>query len=165
MPEKSLTAIPRPLREQYEKGLAALQRQNFDYAIVILEQVLQQEPGFYAGREALHNSATLGSSLRSRKAPEEQMNELRVLDFLGNRESARESALLIVWTLSPGCATKKFSIGSDRPGVCPVDHVVPEELDCASGTWTSYVNVPPGTSSVRVVGSVICAPLCGSCPY
>ena len=39
MPEKSLTAIPRPLREQYEKGLAALQRQNFDYAIVILEQV------------------------------------------------------------------------------------------------------------------------------
>ena len=53
MPEKSLTAIPRPLREQYEKGLAALQRQNFDYAIAILEQVLQQEPGFYAGREAL----------------------------------------------------------------------------------------------------------------
>ena len=53
MPEKSLTAIPRPLREQYEKALAALQRQNFDYAIAILEQVLLKEPGFYAGREAL----------------------------------------------------------------------------------------------------------------
>src|SRR5436190_4441041 len=53
MPEKSLSAIPRPLREQYEKGLAALQRQNFDYAIAILEQVLQKEPGFYAAREAL----------------------------------------------------------------------------------------------------------------
>ena len=53
MPEKSTTAIPRPLREQYEKGLAALQRQNFDYAIAILEQVLQKEPGFYAAREAL----------------------------------------------------------------------------------------------------------------
>src|SRR6266498_2875843 len=53
MPEKSLTAIPRPLREQYEKGLAAMQRQNFDYAIAILGQVLQREPGFYAGREAL----------------------------------------------------------------------------------------------------------------
>src|SRR5437762_8931269 len=53
MPEKSLTAIPRALREQYEKGLAAMQRQNFDYAIAILEQVLQKEPGFYAGRELL----------------------------------------------------------------------------------------------------------------
>src|SRR6266705_2936835 len=53
MPEKSLTAIPRQLREQYEKGLAALHRQNFDYAIAILEQVLQKEPAFYAGREAL----------------------------------------------------------------------------------------------------------------
>src|SRR5437867_5871295 len=53
MPEKLLTAIPRPLREQYEKGLTAIQRQNFDYAIAILGQVLQKEPGFYTGREAL----------------------------------------------------------------------------------------------------------------
>jgi len=53
MPEKSLTAIARPLREQYDKALAALQRQNFDYAIAILGQVLQTEPAFYAGREAL----------------------------------------------------------------------------------------------------------------
>jgi len=53
MPEKSLSAIPRPLREQYEKGLAAIQRQNFDYAIAILTGVLQTEPAFYACREAL----------------------------------------------------------------------------------------------------------------
>src|SRR2546429_3617568 len=53
MPEKILTAIPRPLREQYEKGLAAIQRQNLDYAIAIFDQVLQKEPGFYACREAL----------------------------------------------------------------------------------------------------------------
>jgi len=53
MAEKSLTAIPRPLREQYEKGLAAIQRQNLDYAIAIFDQVLQKEPGFYACREAL----------------------------------------------------------------------------------------------------------------
>src|SRR5437660_6978712 len=46
-----------------------------------------------AGREALYNSATIGSSLRSRKAPEQQMTELRVLDFLANRDSAPESAL------------------------------------------------------------------------
>ena len=53
MPEKSLSAIPRPLREQYEKGLAAIQRQNLDYAVAIFTQVLQQEPAFYACREAL----------------------------------------------------------------------------------------------------------------
>src|SRR5213078_272736 len=53
MPEKSVTAVSRPLREQYEKGLAALQRQNLDYAVAIFAQVLQQEPGFYACREAL----------------------------------------------------------------------------------------------------------------
>jgi len=53
MPEKSLNAIPRPLREQYEKGLAAIQRQNLEYAVAILTQVLQKEPAFYACREAL----------------------------------------------------------------------------------------------------------------
>ena len=53
VPEKSPTAVPRPLREQYEKGIAALQRQNFDYAVAIFDQVLQKEPGFYACREAL----------------------------------------------------------------------------------------------------------------
>ena len=53
MPEKSLSAIPRPLREQYEKGLVAMQRQNLDYAVTIFEQVLLKEPGFYTCREAL----------------------------------------------------------------------------------------------------------------
>lgn len=53
MPEKSLSVIPRPLRDQYEKGLAAIQRQNLDYAIAIFVGVLQAEPAFYACREAL----------------------------------------------------------------------------------------------------------------
>jgi tetratricopeptide (TPR) repeat protein len=53
MPEKSVTSVARPLREQYEKGLVALQRQNLDYAVAIFTQVLQKEPGFYACREAL----------------------------------------------------------------------------------------------------------------
>jgi tetratricopeptide (TPR) repeat protein len=53
MPEKKLSEIPRVLREQYEKGMAALQRQNFDYAIAIFNQVLQREPAFYDCREAL----------------------------------------------------------------------------------------------------------------
>lgn len=53
MPEKELHAIPRPLRDQYEKGLAAIQRDNLDYAITILDAVLRQEPAFYKCREAL----------------------------------------------------------------------------------------------------------------
>lgn len=53
MPEKSLNEIPRALRELHEKGNAALQKQNLDYAIAIFNQILLKEPGFYECREAL----------------------------------------------------------------------------------------------------------------
>ena len=53
MPEKNLTEIPKDLRDLYQKGSVALQRQNFDYAIAIFNQVLQREPGFFEGRQAL----------------------------------------------------------------------------------------------------------------
>ncbi len=53
MPEKSLNQIPRPLREQYDKGLKNFQQQNFDYAIAILTQVLVQEPAFFDCRQVL----------------------------------------------------------------------------------------------------------------
>ena len=53
MPEKSLNAIPRQVRDQYEKGKLAFQRNNFDYAISILGAVLKMEPGFFDAREAL----------------------------------------------------------------------------------------------------------------
>lgn len=56
MPEKSLQEIPRAWREQYEKGLAAFERKNVDYAISLLTKVLEQEPGFYECREALRAS-------------------------------------------------------------------------------------------------------------
>jgi tetratricopeptide (TPR) repeat protein len=45
--------MPRALREQHEKGVTALQRQNFDYAISLLNQVLAKEPTCYETREAL----------------------------------------------------------------------------------------------------------------
>lgn len=48
--------MPRPLRELFERGTAALQRKNWDYAITILSQVLQKEPAFYEAREALRAS-------------------------------------------------------------------------------------------------------------
>jgi tetratricopeptide (TPR) repeat protein len=53
MAEKTLNEIPRPLREQYEKGIAAFERKNYDYAVAILLQVLQKEPGFFDCRQAL----------------------------------------------------------------------------------------------------------------
>lgn len=53
MPEKSLSEIPRDLRELYQKGATALQRQNFDYAIAIFQQVLTREPAFLECRQAL----------------------------------------------------------------------------------------------------------------
>ena len=53
MAEKSSNDIPRAIREQYEKGRVNLERQSYDYAIAIFNQVLQKEPGFYECREAL----------------------------------------------------------------------------------------------------------------
>jgi tetratricopeptide (TPR) repeat protein len=53
MPEKQPSEIPRALREQYDKGRLAFERNNLDYAIRLLTQVLAQEPGFYACREVL----------------------------------------------------------------------------------------------------------------
>jgi tetratricopeptide (TPR) repeat protein len=56
MAEKPFQEIPRAWREQYEKGKAAFERNNLDYAISILSKVLEQEPGFYECREALRAS-------------------------------------------------------------------------------------------------------------
>jgi len=53
MAEKSLNEIPRDLRELYQKGTVAFQRQNLDYALAIFNQVLQKEPGFFECRQAL----------------------------------------------------------------------------------------------------------------
>ncbi len=53
MPEKPLSTIPRAQRELYEKGKAAFDRNNLDYAISILAGVLKIEPGFFEARQAL----------------------------------------------------------------------------------------------------------------
>jgi tetratricopeptide (TPR) repeat protein len=56
MAEKRVHEIARPTRELYDKGMAAFQRQNFDYAIPLFSQALQQEPGFFECRQALRAS-------------------------------------------------------------------------------------------------------------
>ena len=57
MAEKSLTDLPRNVREQFDKGLAALERSNWDYAIELLLGVVKAEPAFLTGREALRKGA------------------------------------------------------------------------------------------------------------
>ena len=56
MPEKSASELPRDLRELYQKGTLALQRQNFEYAIAIFTQVLGREPACFEARQALRAS-------------------------------------------------------------------------------------------------------------
>ncbi|MBI5802752.1 MAG: tetratricopeptide repeat protein [Verrucomicrobia bacterium] len=56
MAEKSANEIPRGVRDQYEKGLLALERSNLDYAIELLLGVLKAEPAFLAGRDALRKA-------------------------------------------------------------------------------------------------------------
>jgi tetratricopeptide (TPR) repeat protein len=53
MPDKSLNEIPRDIRDLYQRGKDALQRQNFDYAITFFNQALQREPGFLECRQHL----------------------------------------------------------------------------------------------------------------
>lgn len=53
MPEKGLNEIPRSVKEQYDKGLAAFNRNNLGYAVALLTQVLDQEPECFAARKTL----------------------------------------------------------------------------------------------------------------
>ena len=62
MAEKTISQIPRLVREQYQKGMAAFERKNFDYAIAIFNQVLAQEPAFFDCRQALRVSQHQKSS-------------------------------------------------------------------------------------------------------
>jgi tetratricopeptide (TPR) repeat protein len=53
MAEKSVNEISRDVRAIFQKGNDALTRENYDYAVDLLMQVLEKEPGFYEGRKAL----------------------------------------------------------------------------------------------------------------
>jgi tetratricopeptide (TPR) repeat protein len=53
MAEKSVNEISRDVRAIFQKGNDALIRENYDYAVDLLTQVLEKEPAFYEGRKAL----------------------------------------------------------------------------------------------------------------
>src|ERR1017187_4296592 len=56
MAEKSLNELPRDLRMLFTKGNDALQRDNFDYAIDLYNQILAKEPGLYECRKVLRTA-------------------------------------------------------------------------------------------------------------
>jgi tetratricopeptide (TPR) repeat protein len=56
MAEKTLNDLTRELRLLYTKGDDALQRDNFDYAISLFNQVLGREPGLYECRRKLRSA-------------------------------------------------------------------------------------------------------------
>jgi tetratricopeptide (TPR) repeat protein len=56
MAEKSLNDLPRDLRALHTKGSDALQRDNFDYAIELFNQILAREPAQYEVRKALRTA-------------------------------------------------------------------------------------------------------------
>jgi len=66
MPEKSLNELRANVRELYDKGVAALQKNNLDYAIELFMQVLRSEPACYDAREALRATQHRRSATRSK---------------------------------------------------------------------------------------------------
>ena len=56
MPEIELTGLPRELRQLHTKGMEALQRDNFDYAVDLFMQVLKNSPGCVDCRKALRHA-------------------------------------------------------------------------------------------------------------
>lgn len=56
MPEKSLNEIPRDIRPLFTKGNDALSRENFDYAIDLLTQVVARAPDVFEVRKALRKA-------------------------------------------------------------------------------------------------------------
>jgi primosomal protein N' (replication factor Y) len=69
------------------------------------------------GQLALHLGGTSGSSARARRAPEDQLTEFRVLDYLANRESGREQSLRSATRVSrvvlAGMVRKKWIVRED----------------------------------------------------
>jgi tetratricopeptide (TPR) repeat protein len=56
MAEKNINELPPDSRRIFAKGSEALQRENFDYAIELFNQVLLREPGLFDCRKALRTA-------------------------------------------------------------------------------------------------------------
>ncbi|HIG30747.1 MAG TPA: tetratricopeptide repeat protein [Verrucomicrobiales bacterium] len=59
MAEKTYREIRGATRDLFERGKAAVQKNNWDYALTIFNQVLSDEPSFFEGREELRKAQFL----------------------------------------------------------------------------------------------------------
>ncbi|HEV2715477.1 MAG TPA: primosomal protein N', partial [Terriglobales bacterium] len=80
------------------------------------------------GRLALHQAGLSGSSARSRRTPEEQLVEFRVLDYLSEREITRDPSLRAATraskTVLDGMVRKKWIAREDISGARDGSNVV-----------------------------------------
>ena len=53
MPEKDHTSVGGEVRQLWEKGYDALEKKNYDYAMILLAEALEKEPAFFDCRMAL----------------------------------------------------------------------------------------------------------------
>ena len=81
-----------------------------------------------AGRTALHLAGMSGSSARSRRTPQEQMAEFRVLDYVSEREISREETLRAAARISKavlaGMVRKKWIAREDLSDVRDAERIV-----------------------------------------
>ena len=56
MPEIDESELPKELRGKYDHALAAVNKKNHDYAILLLKDLLKRAPGFVEGRIVLRES-------------------------------------------------------------------------------------------------------------
>ena len=82
-----------------------------DFRRTVVYQITDQ------GRMALHLAGSAGSPSRSKRAPEDQYAEFRALDYLANRDQAREGTLRaaarVSRTLLDGMARKQWIVRED----------------------------------------------------
>src|ERR1022692_3410496 len=56
MPKEDLNGISRDARALFARGSQALAQDNFDYALTLLNQALETDPGFFHCRKALRDA-------------------------------------------------------------------------------------------------------------
>ncbi len=81
-----------------------------------------------AGHLALHEAGMSGSSSRSRKTPDDQLAEFRVLDYLSERDEVKEESLRAATRVSKsvltGMVRKKWIVREDHSSACDAARVV-----------------------------------------
>lgn len=108
------------------------------------------------GRLALHLAGMLGSPARSKRTPEQQLVEFRVLDYLAERESAREGSLRgttrVAKALLSGMVRKKWiareDVSAARDAARLVKVAVLRSVEASASPATEFIDGAPGVSAL-----------------